>query len=144
MSMEYNASPISVKEGKVFLDGIEILDCVTFSIKLTPEVWSGKQIGERTNSSRWLGYSIDVTMTRRRSTSWASDVIKEYIQSGKTPEFTFQGLQLDEASDFYAANGSDTTTVVGCVPTGAFQLTSLDSGGQVLDDSFTFSGRDIV
>ena len=56
MIQEYNKSPISLREGKVFIDGIEVMDSVTCTINFTPEVWTGKQIGEQTNSSRWLRY----------------------------------------------------------------------------------------
>ena len=144
MIQEYNKSPISLREGKVFIDGIEVMDSVKCNIKFTPEVWSGKQLGERTNSSRWLGYAITGDITRRRSTPWIKDVIKRYAASGRTPEFKIQGIMNDENSDFYSENGSDTTTVVGCILTGDLPLTALDSGGEVVDDNIAFSGKDIV
>ena len=58
----------------------------------------------------------------------------EYLKSGKTPELTIQGIMNDKESDFYAAYGSDVVTVVGCVLTGDFNLSSFDSEGEVLDD----------
>lgn len=142
--MEYNKNPISLREGKVFIDGVECLDSVNCTIKFTPDVWTGKQLGERTNSSRWLGYNITVAVTRRRSTNWLSVKIKEYQKTGATPECTVQGIMNDKNSDFYAAHGSDTVTVVGCVLTGDLPLTALDSGGEVVDDSISFNGKDIV
>lgn len=142
--MEYNKNPISLREGKVFIDGVECLDSVNCTIKFTPDVWTGKQLGERTNSSRWLGYNITVAVTRRRSTNWLSEKIKEYQKTGATPECTVQGIMNDKNSDFYAAHGSDTVTVVGCVLTGDLPLTALDSGGEVVDDSISFNGKDIV
>lgn len=142
--MEYNKNPISLREGKVFIDGVECLDSVNCTIKFTPDVWTGKQLGERTNSSRWLGYNITVAVTRRRSTNWLAEKIKEYKKTGATPEFTVQGIMNDKNSDFYAAHGSDTVTVVGCVLTGDLPLTALDSGGDVVDDSINFNGKDIV
>lgn len=143
-AMKYNKSPISLREGKVFLDGVEILDSIKCEIKFTPDVWSGKQLGERSTSSRWLGYTITGTITRRRSTPWITDKIKEYIQNGKTPEFTIQGISNDPNSDYYAEYGSDTVTAVGCVLTGDFTLLSLDSQGDVLEDSITFNAYSIV
>lgn len=144
MSMEYNKSPISLREGKVFIDGVEVMDSVKCEIKFTPDVWSGKQLGERSNSSRWLGYSIAGSITRRRSTPWLKNKIKEYIKSGKTPEMTIQGIMNDKNSDYYAANGTDTVTAVGCVLTGDLSLTSLDSGGEIVDDAINFNAKDIV
>lgn len=142
--MEYNKSPISLREGKVFIDGVEVLDSIKCDIKFTPDVWSGKQLGERTNSSRWLGYNITGSITRRRSTNWLAEKIKEYRKSGATPELKIQGVMNDENSDYYAAHGTNTVTCVGCVLTGDLPLTALDSGGEVVDDVLSFNAKDIV
>lgn len=143
-AMQYNKSPISLKEGKVLIDGVEVLDAVSCTILFTPTVWSGKTLGERTNSSRWLGYDITGTMTRRRSTPWLADKIAEYKKSGKTPELTIQGIMNDQNSDYFADNGAYTVTAVGCVLTGALPLTALDSNGEVVDDAISFNAKDIV
>lgn len=142
--MEYNKSPISLREGKVFIDGVEVCDSIKCDIKFTPDVWSGKQLGEQSNSSRWLGYNISGSITRRRSTPWLKEVIQSYIGSKKTPEFKIQGIMDDENSDYYEANGSDVTTCVGCVLTGDLPLTALDSGGDVVDDVIAFNAKAIV
>jgi len=142
--MEYNKSPISLKEGKVFIDGVECLDCVSCTIQFTPDVWTGKTLGEKSNSSRWTGYTITGNITRRRSTPWLADTIAKYKQTGKTPELTIQGIMNDKGSDYYAANGNYTVTAVGCVLTGALPLTALDSNGDVVDDNIAFNAKDIV
>lgn len=144
MIQEYNKSPISLREGKVFIDGIEVMDSVTCTINFTPEVWTGKQIGEQTNSSRWLGYAIAGSITRRRSTPWLKEIIKKYIASHRTPELKIQGIMNDENSDYYAEYGSDVVTAVGCVLTGDLPLTRLDSAGEIVDDVINFSAKDIV
>lgn len=51
--MKYNKSPISLREGKVFIDGVEVMDGIKANIKFTPDVWTGKQLGEKTPSSRY-------------------------------------------------------------------------------------------
>lgn len=142
--MEYNKSPISVREGKGYIDGVEVLDCVKLEINFTPDVWTGKQLGERTPSSRWLGYTITGTMTRRRSNNWLREKINEYRESGATPELTIQGIANDENSDYYETYGTDTVTAVGCVLTGDLNLTNLDSAGDILDDVISFNIKDIV
>lgn len=142
--MEYNKNPISLREGKVFIDGVECLDSVNCNIKFIPTVWTGTQLGERTPSSRWLGYAITGTITRRRSTNWLAEKIKEYRNSGATPEITIQGIMNDENSDYYAAHGTDTVTCVGCVLTGDLPLTALDSAGEVVDDAINFNAKDMV
>lgn len=103
-----------------------------------------KAVHERSNSSRWLGFAITGTITRRRSNNWLKTKIKEYAASGATPELTIQGIMNDANSDYYAAHGSDVTTVVGCVLTGDLPLTALDSEGQVVDDAINFNGKDLV
>lgn len=142
--MQYNKSPISLREGKLFIDGVECADSVKVEIKFTPDVWSGRQLGEQTQSSRWLGYAITGTITRRRSTPWLKEAIQKYKSAKATPEFTIQGIMDDENSDYYDSYGSDVTTVVGCVLTGDLPLTVLDSDDQVVDDAISFNGKDIV
>lgn len=111
--MEYNHAPISLREGHVYLDGVEIADSIKCEIKMTPDVWTGRQLGELTPSSRWLGYAITGTITRRRSSKWLEEKIKEYQQSHETPEMTIQGVMEDKNSDFYKQYGSNTVTCVG-------------------------------
>lgn len=143
-TMKYNKNPISMREGKVFIDGVECLDSVKCEIKFTPDVWEGKQLGEKTPSSRWLGAKISGNITRRRSTPWLKDIIAKYKKTGATPELTIQGIMNDENSDYFKQNGSDTVTCVGCVLTGDLPLTALDSGGDVVDDNIAFNAKDIV
>lgn len=142
--MQYHKNPISLREGKVFIDGVEVMDSVKCEIKFTPEVWTGKQLGDRSDSSRWLGYSITGSITRRRTTSWLKEIILGYISSGRTPELTIQGIMNDKGSEYYNSHGSDTATVVGCVLTGDLYLLSLDAAGQVLDDVIGFNAKGLV
>lgn len=142
--MQYNKNPISLREGKAFIDGVEVMDSIKLEIKFTPDVWTGRQLGERTPSSRWLGCDITGTMTRRRSTNWLKEAIKRYNKTKETPEFTIQGIMNDENSDYYAAHGTETVTCVGCVLTGDLNLINLDSAGQVVEDNIAFNIKDII
>lgn len=142
--MQYNKNPISLREGKAFIDGVEVMDNIKIQIKFTPDVWTGRQLGERTPSSRWLGATITGTMTRRRSTPWLKEAIKKYMDSKETPEFTIQGIMNDENSDYYADNGAETVTCLGCVLTGDLNLIDLDSSGNVVEDSIAFNIKDIT
>ena len=142
--MEYNKSPVSLREGKVLIDGLVVADSIKCEIKFTPEVWSGKQLGEKTDSSRWLGGKIAGTITRRRSTPFLKEKVMEYLKTGRTPEMTIQGIMDDENSDYYSEFGSDVTTAVGCVLTGDLNLTNLDSGGEVVEDAIGFNAKNLV
>ena len=142
--MKYNKAPISLREGHVYLDGVEICDSIKCTIKWTPDVWTGRQLGDRTPNSRWLGYAVTGEITRRRSTTWLEEKIKEYKDTGETPEMTIQGIMDDKNSDFYKEHGSSTVTAVGCVLTGDLPLTMLDSGGEVVEDTISFNAKDTV
>ena len=142
--MQYNHAPISLREGHVFLDGVEIADSITCTINFTPDVWTGRQLNELTPSSRCIGYAITGTIGRRRSTRWLEDKISEYMQTHETPEMTIQGVMDDPNSDYYKTYGASTVTCVGCVLTGDLPLTMLDSGGEVVEDSLGFNAKDVL
>lgn len=143
-TMQYNKNPISLREGKIVIDGITCVDGVKCEIKFTPDVWTGRQLGEITPSSRWLGATITGNITRRRSTPWLKNAIKRYMNTKGTPEFIIQGIMDDENSDYYEDYGTNIITVVGCVLTGDLNLINLDSGGDVVDDNIAFNGKGIV
>jgi len=144
MVNEHNTSPINIRKGKVILDGVEIMDGVSCTINFIPDVWSARQLDDKTPSRRWLGYDITGNFTRRRSTPWLKEKIKEYIRTGRTPELTIQGYMDDNGSDFYAEHGADLVTCVGAVLTGDLPLTRLDSNGDIVDDVINFGAKDIV
>ena len=83
--MQYNKNPISLREGHAFIDGVEVMDDVKMNINFTPEVWTGRQLNEKTPSSRWVGATITGSMTRRRTNNWLKTKIKEYQATGATP-----------------------------------------------------------
>ena len=143
-TMQYNKNPIALREGKIVIGGLTVVDSVKCEIIFTPDVWTGRQLGERTPSSRWLGATLTGNITRRRSTPWLQDAVKHYMKTKETPEFTIQGIMDDEHSDYYAENGTQIITVVGCVLTGGLNLIALDSEGQVVDDNIAFNGKDLV
>jgi len=144
MAERHNASPISLRMGKIFLDGVAIADGVACNIVATPDVWNGRQLGDKTPSSRWLSMAYSGSITRRRSTQWLKEKIAEYKATGRTPEFTIQGYMNDKGSDYYDAHGADLTTAVGCVLTGNITLADLDSQGDVVTEVLTFNAKDVV
>lgn len=141
--MEYNHAPMSLREGHVYLDGVEIADSIKCEIKYTPDVWTGRQLGELSPSSRWLGYSISGVITRRRSSRWLENKIKSYQQTHETPEMTIQGIMEDRNSDFYKESGNSVVTCIGVVLDGDLPLTMLDSEGEVVEDEISFVAKDV-
>lgn len=144
-AMEYNISPISLKEGKIFVNGVECGDGFTINIKFTPDVWTGNVLGKRSKNSRWLGGGYSGTMTRGRTNAFIKDAITHYMETGETPEITIQGIQNDKGSDYYAETGKvEVVTAVGCVLTGDLTLLNLDADGDIFKDTITFNAADVV
>lgn len=140
----YNDRPILLTEGEIYIDGVKIYDGVDCKINAHFDTWTGKTIGSRgKRSSRTKNVTYDGTIKRRRKTPWARKILQEYLNSGKTPEFTIQGIQSDKNSDYYDANGSETVTAVGCVLTGDLTLLNLEAEGDVLDDELNFNAFDV-
>lgn len=139
-----NTSPLSAREGKVYIDGQLVADSCKFKVVFKPDVWSGKQLGKKGTSRRWIGYDIEVTIDQWKTNRFYRQKINEYIKTGKTPEFKIQGIQEDKNSDFYDQNGKETVTCVGCVPTGDINLIDCDTDGDVVKESITFGAKDLA
>lgn len=145
MEERYNESPIALSEGKVFIKGIEAYNHVKFEVKVTPTVWEGAKLGERTSSTRYTRCKITGSITHRVATPWLEDAISKYLKTGVTPEFTMTGIMDDKGSDYYRKYGSKTVTVVGCVLTGDITLMSLDASSDgVREDTITFNAKDVI
>ena len=144
-AMEYNMSPISLKEGKIFVNGVECGDGFNINIKFTPDVWTGSVLGRRGKSSRWLNGAYSGTMTRGRTNAFIKDAITHYMETGETPEITIQGIQNDKGSDYYAETGKvETVTAVGCVLTGDLTLLNLDADGDIFKDTINFNAAEVL
>lgn len=139
-----NSSPLSAREGKVYIDGTLVADSCKFTVTFKPDVWEGKQLGKMGTSRRWIGYDIEVSIDQWKTTRMYRKKIDEYMKTGKTPEMKIQGIQEDKNSDFYDANGKERITCLGCVPTGDINLIECDTDGDVVKESITFGAYDIV
>ena len=139
-----NRSPLSAREGKVYLNGVMIADACKFKVVFKPDVWSGKQLSERGTNRRWTGYDIEVTIEEWKTTRRYRTLIDQYLKSGKTPEVTIQGVQTDTNSDFYTKNKSEKVTCIGCVPTGDINLIDMDTEGDVVKESITFGAKRVA
>lgn len=142
--MGENRKPLSLKEGKVYIDGIEVIDAAKLSIVYTPAVWSGKMLGDKGTNRRWLGRDITGSIDEYRTTPRFLNIIKQYEKTGKTPEMTIQGIRTDTDSDYYEISGSESITVTGVVITGDINLISLDTDGDVVKDTISFGAKNIA
>lgn len=136
-----NRSPLSAREGKVYLDGVLIADTCKFQVVFKPDVWSGKQLSEPGTNRRWIGYDIEVTIEEWKTTRRYRNMIDSYLKTGKTPELTIQGVQTDKNSNFYETNKSEKVTCIGCVPTDDINLIDMDTDGDVVKESIKFGAK---
>ena len=136
--MSENKKPLSLEEGKIFIDGVEVIDAAKLTILYQPKVWSGKMLGDKGTNRRWLGRDITGTLDEYRTTPRFNNIVAKYENDGITPELTIQGIRVDKDSDYYELSGSESVTLTGCVLTGDITLLSLDTDGEVVKDSISF------
>ena len=139
-----NSSPLSAREGKVYIDGVLVADSYKFLVVFKPDVWSGKQLSEHGTNRRWIGYDIEVQISQWKTTRMYRTMIDKYLKEGITPEMTIQGIQTDKNSDFYLTNKSEKVTCTGCVPTGDINLIDMDTDGDVVKEEITFGAKKIA
>ena len=137
-----NVRAVSVREGRAFLNGIEIMDGVSLTANIVLETIQYKTLGSRTPSTKIIGVSINGTLKKFNSTAFMNEFIDAYHKTGKYPEITFQGISDDKNSDEYDEYGSQTETLSGCVLTGTIPLLTLDSGGSEMSVSVDFNAKD--
>lgn len=141
--MGENRKPLSLKEGHIYIDGIEVMDAAKLHIVYTPNVWAGKMLGDKGTNRRWLGRDITGTLDEYRTTPRFNNIVKKYEQDGITPELTIQGIRTDKDSDFYEVSGSESVTLTGVVLTGDINLIDLDTDGDVVKDSISFGAKNM-
>lgn len=138
-------NPMLKSEGKLYIDGEQVLDARKVLIKVSINNTESKRLGDRTTSSRTVGYDISVEISQYKSNKFAIDIIKKYLDTGLTPKFKVQAMNNDKGSDFFRKYGNDTITVTGCVPTGDLNLIDLDaSTTDYVEETITFKGSAIV
>lgn len=138
-------NPMLKSEGKLYINGEQVLDARKVLIKVSINNTESKRLGDRTTSSRTVGYDISVEISQYKSNKFAIDIIKKYLDTGLTPKFKVQAMNNDKGSDFFRKYGNDTITVTGCVPTGDLSLIDLDaSTTDYVEETITFKGSAIV
>ncbi len=135
---------MSLREGKVYIDGIEVLNQVSCKINFIPEIALSKVLGDKGVSRRWVGRDITGELIEYKSTPWLIDMVKNYEQNGKTPKFQLIAAHTDSESDFCSGNNTTLVTCIDCVLTGEIPLISLDSGGELVKDKVSFGAYEIV
>ncbi len=142
--MGENIKPVSLAEGHIYIDGVEVMDAAKCTIRFVPKVWSGRMLGKKGTNRRWIGYDITGTIDEYKTTPRWAAMVKKYLKDGITPELTIQGIRTDPDSDYYELNGSESATVTGVVITSEIPLLDYDSDGEVVKDAITFGAKNFI
>lgn len=143
--MSENRRRISLRDGKILIDGIPVADSTKLTFTYTPETHESKSLGENHYSTRWIGRKITGSISEYRANNYLRDYIKAYEETGRVPEMTITGIRDDKGSDFYDETGAyETVTLTGCVITGDINLLSLDVTGDVAQDDIAFNACNVI
>lgn len=141
--MGENRHAISLRNGTVTIDNIQVMEASKLQIRYKPEVASYKSLRDKGTNRRWIGRDITGVIEEYRSTSWLLEKVKEYEEKGTTPELTIEGQRADTDSDYYGEVGIETVTVTGCVIDSEIPLMDLDTDGEFVKDSITFGAKNM-
>ncbi len=134
----------SLREGKAYLDGNLILDCIKLNVVFIPEVVESSAIGQKGKSRRYIGHDVTGTLVQYKSTPWLKEIAKKYIETGVTPKLTIVGISDDPASDYGAEYGKDIITVENAVITSEIPLLQLDREGELTQEEVEFGAENII
>lgn len=139
-----NKRPLILRNGRVFLDNVEVMEASKISILYQPEVAKYRSLREKGYNRRWIGRDITGSLDEYRTTNWLVDEVKKNETSGVTPEFTIQATRDDEGSNFHETHkDGESVTITGVVLTGDIPLIDLDSEGEFVKDSISFGAKDM-
>lgn len=139
-----NKSPLSMREGEVYIDGVLVADSCAFQLVFTPKVWKGNTLSRKGTDRRYIGYDITGKIKEWKTNNRLRTVVNQYIKNGETPEFTITGICDDKNSDYYQKNGTDKVTAIGCVFEGDLTLMDLDTDGEVVKENIDFGAFDLA
>lgn len=140
-----NKRPLVLRNGKVTLDSVEVMEASKISILYQPEVATYRSLREKGVNRRWIGRDITGSLDEYRTTNWLVEAAKRYESTGVTPEFTIQATRDDKGSDFHTSHpAGECVTITGVVLTGDIPLIDLDSEGEFVKDSISFGAKDMT
>ncbi|MCI6698459.1 MAG: phage tail tube protein [Lachnospiraceae bacterium] len=141
--MAVNKRPLSMRDGTISIDGVEVGNASAYSVNFTPDVWSGRTLKEKGTNRRWIGFDITGSLNTWKMNNRYKEMAKNYKDSGVTPEFTITGTVDDTNSDYYDLIGDrDKLTLTGVVFTGDLPLIQLDVTSDVAAENVSFGAKD--
>jgi hypothetical protein len=129
---------ISAREGRLYLDGEELVNSIKFTISIKKKKVEAPILGKRIIGERTIGLEQPKgTITEYKATPRWLDMMTKYKDTGEEVYFTLMGV-LDDAS---AKRGTERIIVKEC-SIDELELMMFDSEGDIVKNEIPFSYSD--
>jgi hypothetical protein len=136
--MSYKSqNAISAKEGRFFLDGIEMLNGVKFELNIEKDKVEIKRLGVRMTGHKTTGMSGSGTMTEYHATSNIGIMLQRYKDTGE--DVYLDGIAVIE--DKSSGRGVERIAVTG-INFDSAAIVNIDAEGDVIQDETPFTIED--
>jgi hypothetical protein len=125
---------ISAKEGRFFLDGIEMFNCVKFELTIEKDKVEIKRLGVRMTGHKTTGMSGSGTMTEYHATSNIGLMLQKYKDTGE--DVYLDGIAVIE--DRSSGRGVERIAVTG-INFDSATIVNMDADGDVIKDEVPFT-----
>lgn len=125
---------ISAKEGRFFLDGIEMFNCVKFELTIEKDKTEIKRLGVRMTGHKTTGMSGSGTMTEYHATSNVGLMFQKYKDTGE--DIYLDGIAIIE--DKSSGRGVERIAVTG-INFDSATIVNMDAEGDVIKDEVPFT-----
>jgi hypothetical protein len=136
--MGYNSKDtISAKEGRFFLNGVEMLNHIKLELTVEKDKVEIKRLGKRMTGHKTIGMSASGTMTEYHATSNIGILLQQYKDTGE--DVYLDGIVvLDDKS---SSRGIERITLIG-INFDSAVIANIDAKGDVIQDEIPFTIED--
>ncbi len=129
---------INGKEGRLFLDGVEMAHIKTVEATIEKEKAEVNIMGRRMQGHKTTGASGEGTLTFYKVTSQFIKIMMDYLHNGEDAYFTLQSVLDDKNS----GRGTERVTLFD-VNISSVSVMSLDVDAEALEEEVPFTFEDI-
>ncbi len=136
--MRYDSeNRIVAKEGRFFLNGVEMLNCVKFELTIEKEKVEIKGLGKRMTGHKTVGISGSGTVTEYHATSNIGLLMQKYKDTGEDVYLDGVAVLDDKGS----GRGTERISVIG-INFDSATIANLDAEGDVIKNELPFTIED--
>lgn len=136
--MGYNSqNTISAKEGRFFLDGVEMLNNIKLELNVEKEKVEIKRLSKRMTGHKTIGISANGTITEYHATSNVGLLLQKYKDTGE--DVYLDGIVV--VDDRSSGRGTERIALVG-INFDSAAIANLDADGDVIKDEIPFTIED--